>query len=83
MNILYAHRADPSTPLEEQIMAFNQQIEQGRCQAVSTTSVCVTSTSSNADFLAVGSIQCSASDARTDVTNLRGEESTEAKLLSG
>ncbi|KAL8783870.1 MAG: hypothetical protein Q9195_009262 [Heterodermia aff. obscurata] len=31
VNVLYAHRADPSTPLEEQITAFNRQIEQGRC----------------------------------------------------
>ncbi|KAL2044127.1 hypothetical protein ABVK25_012441 [Lepraria finkii] len=35
VNVLYAHRADPSTLLEEQIQVFNQQIKQGRCQAVS------------------------------------------------
>ncbi|KAL8724054.1 MAG: hypothetical protein Q9181_007008 [Wetmoreana brouardii] len=34
VNVLYAHRADPSTPLEEQIKGLNQQIKQGRCQAV-------------------------------------------------
>ncbi|KAL8832267.1 MAG: hypothetical protein Q9191_000366 [Dirinaria sp. TL-2023a] len=36
VNILHAHRADPSTPLIEQINAFNQQIKQGRCKAVGT-----------------------------------------------
>ncbi|KAL8825237.1 MAG: hypothetical protein Q9191_004538 [Dirinaria sp. TL-2023a] len=33
VNVLHAHRADPSTPLEEQIKGFNQQIEKGRCHA--------------------------------------------------
>ncbi|KAL8779024.1 MAG: hypothetical protein Q9213_007139 [Squamulea squamosa] len=37
VNILYAHRADPSTPLEEQVEAFNQQIDMGHCQAVSSS----------------------------------------------
>ncbi|KAL8897888.1 MAG: hypothetical protein Q9207_006976 [Kuettlingeria erythrocarpa] len=32
VNVLHAHRADPSTPLKEQIEGFNQQIELGRCQ---------------------------------------------------
>lgn len=35
VNVLYAHRADPSTPLTEQIQNFNEQIVQGRCKAVS------------------------------------------------
>lgn len=34
INVLHIHRADPSTPLEEQIQAFNEQIEQGHCKAV-------------------------------------------------
>lgn len=34
VNILHAHRADPSTPLEEQIRGFNQQIQKGSCKAV-------------------------------------------------
>ncbi|CAF9916905.1 MAG: hypothetical protein ALECFALPRED_010906 [Alectoria fallacina] len=40
VNILYSHRADPFTPLEEQIIGFNLQIKQGRCQTwgVSNTS---------------------------------------------
>ncbi|KAK4210381.1 putative oxidoreductase [Rhypophila decipiens] len=29
INVLYSHRPDPSTPLEEQIQAFNEQIELG------------------------------------------------------
>ncbi|KAM7208144.1 putative oxidoreductase [Naviculisporaceae sp. PSN 640] len=29
VNVLYSHRPDPSTPLEEQIQAFNEQIEKG------------------------------------------------------
>ncbi|KAK3321512.1 putative oxidoreductase [Cercophora scortea] len=32
VNVLYTHRPDPSTPLEDQIQAFNQQLAQGRCQ---------------------------------------------------
>ncbi|ETS79682.1 hypothetical protein PFICI_09535 [Pestalotiopsis fici W106-1] len=32
VNILHVHRADPSTPLEEQIQAFNKQISEGRCK---------------------------------------------------
>ncbi|KAL8950583.1 MAG: hypothetical protein Q9222_003392 [Ikaeria aurantiellina] len=32
VNVLHAHRADPSTPIQEQIEAFNQQIELGRCR---------------------------------------------------
>ncbi|KAH8703703.1 putative oxidoreductase [Talaromyces proteolyticus] len=39
VNVLYAHRADPSTPLEEQIEAFNQQIAQGRCKAWGVSNV--------------------------------------------
>ncbi|KAL8673742.1 MAG: hypothetical protein Q9168_001849 [Polycauliona sp. 1 TL-2023] len=40
VSVLYAHRADPSTPLEEQIEGFNYQIKIGRCKAwgVSNTS---------------------------------------------
>ncbi|KAF2462584.1 putative oxidoreductase [Lindgomyces ingoldianus] len=33
INVLYAHRADPSTPLEEQIQGFIEQIAQGRCKS--------------------------------------------------
>ncbi|KAK3370561.1 putative oxidoreductase [Podospora didyma] len=33
VNILYAHRADPATPLEEQVRNFNEQIAQGHCEA--------------------------------------------------
>ncbi|KAI0140214.1 putative oxidoreductase [Pestalotiopsis sp. NC0098] len=32
VNVLHVHRADPSTPLEEQIRAFNKQIAEGRCR---------------------------------------------------
>lgn len=38
VNVLYAHRADPETPLEEQIQNFNEQIKQGHCKAVSSPS---------------------------------------------
>ncbi|KAI1779078.1 putative oxidoreductase [Hypoxylon cercidicola] len=33
VNVLHIHRADPATPLEEQIAAFNEQIELGHCKA--------------------------------------------------
>ncbi|KAK7737353.1 hypothetical protein SLS53_006656 [Cytospora paraplurivora] len=33
VNILYAHRPDPTTPLEEQIQALNEQVSRGHCQA--------------------------------------------------
>ncbi|KAK7748766.1 hypothetical protein SLS53_000790 [Cytospora paraplurivora] len=33
VNILYAHRSDPATPLEEQIQAFNEQVALGHCKA--------------------------------------------------
>ncbi|KAF2646793.1 putative oxidoreductase [Massarina eburnea CBS 473.64] len=33
VHVLYAHRADPSTPLEVQIRNFNEQITKGRCEA--------------------------------------------------
>ncbi|KAI2637806.1 putative oxidoreductase [Hypomontagnella submonticulosa] len=33
VNVLHVHRADPSTPLEEQIQAFNEQVELGHCKA--------------------------------------------------
>ncbi|KAI1073915.1 putative oxidoreductase [Whalleya microplaca] len=39
VNVLYAHRADPSTPLEEQIQAFNEQISQGHCKAWGVSNV--------------------------------------------
>ncbi|RWA12872.1 hypothetical protein EKO27_g2257 [Xylaria grammica] len=32
VNVLYIHRADPTTPLEEQIQGFAEQIAQGRCK---------------------------------------------------
>ncbi|KAK3684332.1 putative oxidoreductase [Podospora appendiculata] len=32
VNVLYTHRPDPSTPLEEQIQAFNQQVAERHCQ---------------------------------------------------
>ncbi|KAK5988332.1 Aldo-keto reductase [Cladobotryum mycophilum] len=33
VNILYAHRPDPATPLEEQVEAMNDQITHGHCKA--------------------------------------------------
>ncbi|OTB01825.1 hypothetical protein M426DRAFT_14133 [Hypoxylon sp. CI-4A] len=33
VDVLHVHRADPATPLEEQIRAFNEQIELGHCKA--------------------------------------------------
>lgn len=43
VHTLYAHAADPQTPLEEQIRGFNAQIQNGRCQewGVSNHSVAV------------------------------------------
>lgn len=35
VSLLYAHRADPSTPIAEQIQSVNDQIAQGRCESVS------------------------------------------------
>jgi aflatoxin B1 aldehyde reductase len=35
VHVLYAHRADPATPLEDQIRTFNEQVSNGRCEAVS------------------------------------------------
>ncbi|KAK7188969.1 putative aldo/keto reductase [Paraphaeosphaeria sporulosa] len=32
VNILYSHRADPATPLKEQVQNFNEQIRQGHCK---------------------------------------------------
>ncbi|KAI5918303.1 putative oxidoreductase [Camillea tinctor] len=32
VNVLYAHRADPATPLEEQVRNFNEQVELGHCK---------------------------------------------------
>ncbi|KAI0521214.1 putative oxidoreductase [Xylaria bambusicola] len=32
VNILHIHRADPSTPLEEQLRGFHEQISQGHCK---------------------------------------------------
>ncbi|KAI0422947.1 putative oxidoreductase [Xylaria grammica] len=32
VNVLYIHRADPTTPLEEQIQGFAEQIAEGRCK---------------------------------------------------
>ncbi|OTA61423.1 putative oxidoreductase [Hypoxylon sp. EC38] len=39
VNVLHAHRADPATPLEEQIRAFNEQIELGHCKAWGVSNV--------------------------------------------
>ncbi|KAG7007769.1 hypothetical protein G7Y79_00008g024070 [Physcia stellaris] len=39
VNILHAHRADPSTPLIEQVKAFNQQISNGHCQGWGVSNV--------------------------------------------
>ncbi|ROV88403.1 hypothetical protein VPNG_10297 [Cytospora leucostoma] len=33
VNVLYSHRADPETPLEEQVRNFNEQIAEGHCKA--------------------------------------------------
>lgn len=35
LNVLYAHRPDPQTPLNEQIQNFNDQVAKGHCKAVS------------------------------------------------
>ncbi|KAJ4346715.1 uncharacterized protein N0V89_010647 [Didymosphaeria variabile] len=32
VNILYSHRADPATPLVDQVRNFNEQIQQGHCK---------------------------------------------------
>ncbi|KAL7622018.1 hypothetical protein AAE478_007519 [Parahypoxylon ruwenzoriense] len=32
VNVLHVHRADPATPLEEQVQGFNDQITQGHCK---------------------------------------------------
>ncbi|KAI1169788.1 putative oxidoreductase [Nemania sp. FL0916] len=32
VNVLHVHRADPSTPLKEQVRAFHEQIAQGHCK---------------------------------------------------
>ncbi|KAI8959971.1 putative oxidoreductase [Daldinia sp. FL1419] len=32
VNVLHIHRADPATPLEEQVQGFNDQIAQGHCK---------------------------------------------------
>ncbi|KAI2614964.1 putative oxidoreductase [Hypoxylon sp. NC1633] len=39
INVLHVHRADPATPLEEQIRAFNEQIEMGHCKAWGVSNV--------------------------------------------
>lgn len=41
INVLYAHRADPSTSLEVQIEGFNEQIKQGRCHTVNSNDILV------------------------------------------
>lgn len=33
INVLFAHRPDPATPLEEQIQAFQEQVSQGHAKA--------------------------------------------------
>ncbi|KAI0161803.1 putative oxidoreductase [Hypoxylon sp. FL1284] len=35
VNVLHIHRADPSTPLEEQVKGFNDQIARGHCKEAS------------------------------------------------
>ncbi len=32
VNILHNHRPDPSTPIRDQVRAFNEQIQKGRCR---------------------------------------------------
>ncbi|KAI0897283.1 putative oxidoreductase [Annulohypoxylon nitens] len=39
VNVLHIHRADPTTPLEEQIRGFNEQIELGHCKAWGVSNV--------------------------------------------
>ncbi|KAI1104516.1 putative oxidoreductase [Jackrogersella minutella] len=39
INVLHIHRADPATPLEEQIRGFNEQIELGHCKAWGVSNV--------------------------------------------
>ncbi|KAL8848224.1 MAG: hypothetical protein Q9221_006742 [Calogaya cf. arnoldii] len=59
VNILHAHRADPLTPLEEQIKGLNQQIDLGNCQAVSAHRKC-TLKLFRLQRGPVGLVQCSA-----------------------
>ncbi|XXH02800.1 hypothetical protein Hte_009187 [Hypoxylon texense] len=39
VDVLHIHRADPATPLEEQIQAFSEQIELGHCKAWGVSNV--------------------------------------------
>ncbi|TRX94063.1 hypothetical protein FHL15_005141 [Xylaria flabelliformis] len=39
VNVLYVHRGDPATPLEEQIQGFMEQMAKGRCQAWGVSNV--------------------------------------------
>ncbi|KAJ2988989.1 hypothetical protein NUW58_g3693 [Xylaria curta] len=39
VNVLYIHRGDPATPLEEQIQGFNEQILKGRCNSWGVSNV--------------------------------------------
>lgn len=39
VDVLHVHRADPATPLEEQIRAFDEQIELGHCKAWGVSNV--------------------------------------------
>lgn len=39
VNVLYAHRADPATAVEEQIQGFNRQVMEGRCRAWGVSNV--------------------------------------------
>ncbi|KAI1819260.1 putative oxidoreductase [Xylaria intraflava] len=39
VRVLYIHRADPATPLEEQIRGFNEQVQKGNCRAWGVSNV--------------------------------------------
>ncbi|KAK7957775.1 hypothetical protein PG988_012623 [Apiospora saccharicola] len=39
LNILHAHRADPATPLEEQVRSFHEQVLRGHCKAWGVSNV--------------------------------------------
>ncbi|KAK7926603.1 hypothetical protein PG985_003601 [Apiospora marii] len=39
VNILHIHRADPATPLEEQVQSFHEQVSRGHCKAWGVSNV--------------------------------------------
>jgi aflatoxin B1 aldehyde reductase len=86
VNVLHAHRADMSTPLEEQVRNFNEQIELGRCKAVGFVHIHMVAGLLRYDPLtrmSVGSIKRSACNVGADASDLRREGFTEAEVLPG